>query len=52
MRWSKGGKLALAKALELYYEMNGLDKETGAPVEGKLVELGIGWAAALLQGKG
>lgn len=31
----------MARAIKLYYEMNGWDKETGAPLEGKLVELGI-----------
>ncbi len=38
----------VAKALALYYEMNGWDKETGAPTTGKLHELGIGWVADLL----
>ncbi len=32
-----------AQALELYYEMRGWDKETGAPTRAKLHELGIGW---------
>jgi len=41
----------VAKALDLYYEMNGWDRETGAPVEGKLVELGVGWVADLLHGR-
>ncbi len=35
----------LLKAIELYYEMNSYDKETGAPTNGKLVELGVGWLA-------
>ena len=35
----------MVRALDLYYEMNGYDKETGAPNAGKLVELGVGWLA-------
>ncbi len=35
----------MIRALDLYYEMNGYDKETGAPTAGKLVELGVGWLA-------
>jgi aldehyde:ferredoxin oxidoreductase len=49
---SKGVKVAaedLAKAMDLYYEMNGWDKETGAPTAAKLHELGIGWVADLLE---
>lgn len=38
----------MAKALDLYYEMCGWDKETGAPTAGKLHKLGIGWVAELL----
>ncbi len=38
----------MTRALKLYYEMNGWDQETGAPVEGKLVELGIGWVAEVI----
>lgn len=38
----------IAKALEMYYEMRGWDKETGAPTAAKLHELGIGWVADLL----
>ena len=33
------------QAIELYYEMNGWDKETGAPTAAKLHELGVGWIA-------
>jgi aldehyde:ferredoxin oxidoreductase len=40
----------IAKALELYYEMNGWDKETGAPTAGTLYELGVGWVADMLYG--
>lgn len=32
------------KSLTLYYEMMGWDTENGIPTEGKLYELGIGWA--------
>jgi aldehyde:ferredoxin oxidoreductase len=35
----------ITRAVELYYEMNSYDKETGAPTDGKLVELGVGWLA-------
>ncbi len=35
----------MEKAIATYYEMAGWDKETGAPVPGKLYELGIGWIA-------
>jgi len=38
----------MARTTELYYVMCGWDKETGAPTEGKLHELGIGWVAELL----
>jgi len=38
----------MAQALDLYYEMRGWDKETGAPSAGKLYELGIGWVAELI----
>ncbi|HEY64428.1 MAG TPA: aldehyde ferredoxin oxidoreductase family protein [Caldilineae bacterium] len=40
----------IQKAIELYYEMNGWDKETGAPTAGKLHELGLSWVADLLYG--
>jgi len=40
----------VARALDLYYEMRGWDKETGAPTAAKLYELGVGWAAELLYG--
>lgn len=38
----------IAKALELYSEMCGWDKGTGAPTAAKLYELGVGWVADLL----
>jgi aldehyde:ferredoxin oxidoreductase len=41
----------VAQAIELYHEMHGWDKETGAPTEGKLYELGVGWVAELLYGR-
>jgi len=40
----------IAKALDLYYQVNGWDQETGAPTAGKLYELGLGWVAELLYG--
>jgi len=41
----------MAQALDLYYEMRGWDKKTGAPTAGKLYELGIGWVTELLERK-
>ncbi len=41
----------VAQAIELYHEMRGWDKGTGAPTAGKLYELGVGWVAELLYGK-
>jgi len=38
----------LVTALELYYEMCGWDRKTGAPTAAKLHELGIGWVNELL----
>jgi aldehyde:ferredoxin oxidoreductase len=38
----------VASAIDLYYQMRGWDKETGAPTAGRLHELGIGWVADLL----
>jgi aldehyde:ferredoxin oxidoreductase len=35
----------LREAVHLFYDMMGWDRETGAPREAKLQELGIGWAA-------
>jgi aldehyde:ferredoxin oxidoreductase len=40
----------MVRALDLYYEMRGWGKETGAPTAGKLHELGVGWVAELLYG--
>jgi aldehyde:ferredoxin oxidoreductase len=42
----------IAKAIDLYYEMNSWDKETGAPTPGKLVELGVGWLADVVTANG
>jgi aldehyde:ferredoxin oxidoreductase len=39
---------AFAEALDLYYEMRGWDKESGAPTRAKLYELGLGWVVDLL----
>jgi aldehyde:ferredoxin oxidoreductase len=38
----------IARALELYYQVQGWDDETGAPTAGKLYELGLDWLADLL----
>ena len=38
----------IARALDLYYDMRGWDKETGAPTAAKLHDLGLGWLAGLL----
>jgi aldehyde:ferredoxin oxidoreductase len=38
----------IQRALDLYYEMNGWDKETGVPTAAKLHELGLHWVAELL----
>jgi aldehyde:ferredoxin oxidoreductase len=40
----------MERALELHYEMNGWDKQTGAPSAGTLHELGLHWVAELLYG--
>jgi aldehyde:ferredoxin oxidoreductase len=40
----------IAKALDLYYEIQGWDKETGAPTAGKLYELGLDWLVDLMYG--
>jgi len=43
----KGSKLDRAefeKSVSMYYEMMGWDGKDGVPTEGKLYELGIGWA--------
>jgi aldehyde:ferredoxin oxidoreductase len=40
----------MERALELHYQMNGWDKETGAPTAGTLHELGLHWLAELLYG--
>jgi aldehyde:ferredoxin oxidoreductase len=48
---AKGVQVAaedVAKALDLYYEMRGWDKETGAPTAAKLHELGVSWVADLI----
>ncbi len=38
----------IQRAIQLYYEMNGWDSDTGAPTAGKLHELGLHWVAELL----
>jgi len=42
------GRDEMEKAIHTYYKMMGWDEETGIPTEEKLVELGIGWIAELL----
>jgi hypothetical protein len=36
-------KKIFADGIKLYYEMNGWDRKTSVPTEGKLIELGLGW---------
>lgn len=36
------------KAVDLYYDMMGWDRQTGVPTPGKLVELGLGWVNRVL----
>ena len=43
-------KEKMREAVALYYEIQGWDKETGAPTRAKLYELSVGWAADLLSG--
>jgi aldehyde:ferredoxin oxidoreductase len=40
----------IARALELYYQVQGWDSETGAPTAGKLYELGLDWLVDLMYG--
>jgi aldehyde:ferredoxin oxidoreductase len=40
----------IQRAIQLYYEMSGWDKETGAPTAAQLHELGLTWVAELLYG--
>jgi aldehyde:ferredoxin oxidoreductase len=37
-------------AVDLYYELQGWDKATGAPTQAKLLELSLGWAVNMLDG--
>ena len=46
LKGSKMDRMEFEKSISLYYEMMGWDKDHGIPTEGKLYELGIGWAAA------
>ncbi len=41
----------IQQAIQLYYEMSGWDKETGAPTAATLHELGLTWVAELLYGR-
>jgi hypothetical protein len=36
-------KDVFADGIKLYYEMNGWDRETSVPSQGKLIELGLDW---------
>ena len=36
-------KEVFADGIKLYYEMNGWDRKTSVPTQGKLIELGLGW---------
>ena len=38
----------LEKALDLYYDILGWNRQTGVPTPGKLVELGLGWVNPVL----
>ncbi len=40
----------MQEAVDLYYEIQGWDKATGAPTRAKLVELGLEWAESALEG--
>jgi aldehyde:ferredoxin oxidoreductase len=42
----------IQQAQELYYEMRGWDRETGAPTAAKLHELGLSWLARSMNGLG
>lgn len=44
LQGTKMDKKEFAKSIKLYYEMMGWDPGSGIPTEGKLYELGIGWA--------
>lgn len=37
------------KGIKLYYEMNGWDRDTGAPTEGRLLELGLEWIPGTME---
>lgn len=45
MKGSKVPKEDFLKAIPIYYEMMGWDRETGIPTFGKLAELDITWVA-------
>jgi len=38
----------MQEAVDLYYELQGWDKETGAPTRAKLLELSLDWAVDVL----
>jgi aldehyde:ferredoxin oxidoreductase len=39
------------RAVEMYYEMIGCDPQTGRPLRGRLLELGLEWVENMLEGK-
>ena len=40
----------MQEAIDLYYELQGWDKRTGAPTRAKLIELSVDWAVEILDG--
>ena len=50
LKGSKMDRVEFDKALSLYYEMMGCDRETGIPTQGRLHELSIAWAGEHLDG--
>jgi len=42
----------MREAVDLYYELQGWDKKTGAPTRAKLLELSLDWAVDMLDGIG
>ena len=45
MKGNKAPKEEFLKAIPMYYEMMGWDRNSGIPTYGKLAELGIPWVA-------
>jgi len=40
----------MREAIDLYYELQGWDRQTGAPTRAKLLELSLAWAVDVLEG--